>query len=108
MQINNGVGDYVEFNIYINKDGYYDINAALTKSADFSIVQHYIDGTELGPEVDSYNYGFINPGETSLGQVYLEKGIHTIKAVVVGKNENSSGYVYGLDYIKVSEVVESN
>ena len=108
LQINNGVGDFVEFNVYINKDGYYDISAALTKAGDFSIVQHYIDGEKLGPAVDLYHSYYINPGETSLGHVYLTKGTHSIKAVMVGKNEQSIGYVYGVDYFRVSEVVASS
>ena len=29
LQINNGVDDFVEFNIYVNKDGYYDIRSLL-------------------------------------------------------------------------------
>ena len=108
LQINNGVGDFVEFNIYINKNGYYDISAALTKAGDFCIVQHYIDGKNLGPAVDLYHGYYINPGETSLGHVYLKKGTHSIKAVVVGKNDQSTGYVYGVDYFRVSEAMESS
>ena len=108
LQINNGVGDFVEFNVYINKDGYYDISAALTKAGDFSIVQHYIDGEKLGPAVDLYHGYYINPGETSLGHVYLKKGTHSIKALVVGKNEQSAGYVYGVDFFRVSEVAASS
>lgn len=106
LQINNGVGDHVAFNIYVNEDGYYDIRAALTKAVDFSIVQHYIDDEEIGPEVDLYNNGVIPTGEISLGHVYLTKGTHSFKAVMVDKNELSTGYLYGLDYLKVSNAVE--
>lgn len=44
----------------------------------------------------------VRVGEKSLGWVYLDTGQHTIRLEVTGKNDNSSGYAFGVDHIAIT------
>ena len=95
------VGDFVKLEIDIAESGTYKIKAAFTKAKDFGIVQHYIDGVAIGGAIDLYNSSVIRTDEIDLGEVYLEKGVHTLEICIISKNTSSSGYFYALDYLKL-------
>lgn len=97
-------GDYVRFYINIAQSGNYNMNSVLTKARDFGIVQHYIDGNAVGTQIDLYNETVIKTPEASLGEVYLEQGLHVLEVRIISKNTSSSGYFYGLDYVDFESV----
>lgn len=96
-------GDYVKFWINVPEAGEYELTARFTKAGDFGIAQHYVDGKAVGTSVDLYDPTVCRTGEIKLGKVSLTPGLHEFEARITGKNSASSGYFYGLDYLKVEK-----
>ena len=97
---------YVKLRINVPEDKTYNILGRFTKAGDFGRAQHSINGTLLGTAVDLYNNGVIATPEISLGEMFLTKGWHELKVELTGKNNSSSGYFYGLDYLKLHDITE--
>lgn len=95
-------GDRLELEVPVEKSGKYDFKVAMTKAADYGIVQFYLDGRKLGDPIDLYNNGVIPTGEVSLGTMDLTKGTHKLMVEIVGANEKAiKAYMFGLDYVKL-------
>ena len=62
-----------------------------------------MDGKAVGTPVDLYDPIVCRTGEIKLGKVSLTPGLHEFEARITGKNSASSGYFYGLDYLKVEK-----
>ncbi len=98
-------GSYVKLYINVPKTSKYDITAIFTKAGDFGIAEHRIDGVTLGSPVDLYNNGVIRSSEITLGkEIELTEGLHVLEVRMTGKNGSSSGYFYGLDFLKLTDV----
>ena len=98
-----GAGDYVKFWINVPERGEYRLTARFTKAGDFGTVQHAIDGQAIGGQVDLYDPTVRRTDELELGSIVLTPGLHEFTAKITGKNSASSGYFYGLDYIKLDK-----
>ena len=98
-----GAGDYVKFWINVPERGEYRLTARFTKAGDFGTVQHAIDGQAIGGQVDLYDPTVRRTDELELGSIVLTPGLHEFTAKITGKNNASSGYFYGLDYIKLEK-----
>jgi hypothetical protein len=77
-------------------------NVYLTQTPDFGIGQFKLDGKALGGPVDCYAPMVMPSGRVSLGSVELSKGEHRLEVTVLGKNELSTRYSYGIDCLKIS------
>jgi len=88
-----------EFNV--DRPGTYELAVATLMNFDFGIVQYYLDGVAVGEPFDAYAKP-VTAGEANLGTHYFSAGKHTLKIEVVGKNEASTGYLIGLDYISLT------
>lgn len=97
------IGDYVKFWINIPEGADYTFTARFIKAGDYGIAQHEIDGLALGGPVDLYDPAVRRTGETALGTLRLSPGLHELTVRIAGKNPASSGYFYGLDYLKVEK-----
>ena len=92
----------VSFKLPTNYRGEFDIFVFLTKAKDFGIIQNFINGKVVGPEIDllSYEKRVQSTGRVSLGKVHLAgNDIWTIK--VIGTNPHSEWphYQFGIDGI---------
>ncbi len=94
-------GDKLDLALPVSKTGRYTLKMVMTKAADYGIVQIYLDGAKLGGPVDLYHDGVVPTGVLSLGTFDLTSGDHKLTAEIVGKNEKSSGFLFGLDYVKL-------
>lgn len=94
-------GDKLDLTLPVNKSGKCDVRVAMTKAADYGIVQLYMDGQKLGGPIDLYNDGVVPTGQVSLGQLDLAKGDHKLTVELLGKNPKSAGHLFGLDYVKL-------
>lgn len=94
--------NYYFMNLQVNipKDGYYDVSAATTLGPDFGVAQHYLDGFKLGKEKSFYQTSVTHSPSEKLGVAYLTKGTHEF-GVRMTKTETQDGpkYVYGLDQL---------
>jgi len=97
-------GDFVRLYINVPKSGNYNLSAVFTKAKDFGIAQHYIDGIAVGGAVDLYNPSVVRTSEATIGSIYLEEGLHILTVKVIGKNEASTGFFYGLDFLRLRVV----
>ena len=64
----------------------------------------YIDGIAVGGAVDLYNPSVVRTSEATIGSIYLEEGLHILTVKVIGKNEASTGFFYGLDFLRLRVV----
>ncbi len=96
-------GDYVKFWISIPAAGKYAFLFRLTAAPDYGIVQHALDGEGLGGAIDLFAPVVSRAEEYRAGPVALSPGLHELTARIVGKNEASRGYFYGLDYLKIEK-----
>ncbi len=79
------------------------LSAVLCTAGDYATVQLLLDGELLGAPVDCYNTRVYRSAITPLGNVSLTKGVHELTIRVVGKNEASRGYLFGLDCLVMGE-----
>jgi len=90
-------GNELVLAVPVEKSGKQEIVIHLTKAVDYGMVQFTFDGKEIGPAIDLYNDGVINSGAISLGTVDVASGEHRLGVKITGKNEKSTGYLFGMD-----------
>lgn len=71
----------------------------MTRARDYGIIQLNLDGKDLGT-YDGYKEQ-IDRVRVPLGQLTLEPGEHKLTVTLKGKNPDSKGMFWGIDYIKV-------
>lgn len=86
------VGDYEPLRLLL----------CVTKSYDFGIYQPYLDGVKLGGPVDLYSEQVV-ADEVHLLDAWLEPGRHVLRLECVGKSPRSSGYLLGLESVRLRE-----
>lgn len=79
------------------------LSAIFCTAGDYATVQLLLDGEPLGDPVDCYNTRVYRSKITPLAHVSLAKGVHELTIRVVGKNEASRGYLFGLDCLVLGE-----
>ena len=92
-------GDFLEFAVPVEKSDDYSLEIQITKARDYANLQLWLDGKRIGPEIDAYSPNVIASGPIPYGTVHLEPGTHVVKFEIIGKNDQSSNYFAGLDYI---------
>jgi len=99
-----GPGASFTLQLPVASEGDYQVSVFLTKAIDYGIVQVQLDGKDLGQPFDGYHDGVIPSGRVALGDVRLTKGNHQITFRVTGKNQNSVGFMVGVDCIALEPV----
>lgn len=94
-------GDKIEVEFDVPATGTYDVAAVLTKAPDYGIAELAIDGKPFATPFDGYEPGrvFIAPPLT--GTLALTQGKHRLTMTVTGKNAASTGYLAGLDVLRL-------
>ena len=90
-------GDTSTYRLSVSQAGGYDLEFSYTKASDFGQFAVYLDDVKLGV-IDGYGEG-VTVAKANLGRVVLSRGDHVLKLVVEGKNDASSGYLVGVDYL---------
>ncbi len=99
-------GQYVDLLFDVNEAGTYDLVSNFTVAPDYGIVEISINDQLLKDGVDLYN-DHVNQKKIELGTAELKKGTNILRLKVIGKNEKSTGYYSGLDFIKIEPTVEN-
>lgn len=97
-----GKGGSITFLLPVEAPGSARLNLYATRSFDFGIIQAFIDGKPIGGPIDAYSPMVTPTGRITLGSVELEKGDHRLRFDVVGKNDASSGYRFGIDCVELN------
>ena len=98
------VGASVTLRLPAPADGKFKLSARMTTARDYGIHQFAVNGKNVGKQIDSYTPE-VRPTELiELGVVELKKGDNDMTVTVVGKNEKSSSYLLGIDYVVLTPV----
>jgi hypothetical protein len=101
-------GDWVDLALPIPADGNYRVMAHLIAAPSHGVVRMSLDGKPLGSPFDGFSPGpdprssaildvTPSPVVIELGTTDLRKGTATLRLEVLAKNEQSSGFSWGLD-----------
>jgi D-arabinan exo alpha-(1,3)/(1,5)-arabinofuranosidase (non-reducing end) len=82
--------------------GTYDLAAYFTLSDDYGKAAVHLDEGVVLPSWDGHSRNLIRSEKVSLGRRDLAAGRHALVVEVVGKNERSTGYMFGLDCLVLS------
>ncbi len=91
----------VDIELHVPTAAEYDLGIRYTKSWDYAVIQAELDGKDIGPRTDTYS-AEVTLGEiVPLGRANLPAGRHILRLKAVDKNENSRGYLMGIDDVIV-------
>ncbi|MDR1383744.1 MAG: DUF2961 domain-containing protein [Planctomycetaceae bacterium] len=98
-------GDELKLRYKIEQSGKQHIVVSLTKAVDYGQIQFSFDGKEIGNVIDLFNDGVIRTDEIDLGELDVFAGEHILGVKIVGKNEKSTNFLFGLENVefKLSE-----
>ncbi len=92
---------WVDIALEIPKAGSYTVTAKYTKSWDYAIIQASMDGTALGPVVDTYAPSVVPGDAIPLGKLDLTAGRHVLRFQATGHHPDSKGYLMGIDHVVI-------
>lgn len=92
---------WIEIALEIPQAGNYEIVVKFTKSWDYARIQTFLDGTPLGPEVDTYAPTVVPGDPVTLGKLDLSAGRHLLRFEAIGHHPESKGYLMGIDHVIV-------
>ena len=87
----------VALGLPVKTAGRYRLDLYLTSTPDFGIIQVSLDGTPVGEPIDLYTPIVMPTGAIPIGSFDLTQQIHLLTFKVVGTNEKSNNYSFGLD-----------
>ncbi|MGH8791899.1 MAG: DUF2961 domain-containing protein, partial [Stackebrandtia sp.] len=87
----------VEFTV--PADGTYEVTVSRTKAPDYGISTLALDGSAIGDQFDGYDSTVTVPDPTDYGRHDLTAGKHQLTLTVTGKNDQSTGFLAGVDYL---------
>jgi len=100
----NQAGETLELPLPAQKAGKYQLSARFTKATDYGIFQASVNGTDVGQPIDLYEKHVALGDAVDLGVVTLPDGVPVLKMTVAGKNHDAHGFLFGLDYLKLTPV----
>jgi hypothetical protein len=92
---------WVDIALEIPKAGFYTVTAKYTKSWDYAMIQASMDGTALGPVVDTYAPSVVPGDAIPLGKLELTAGRHALRFQATGHHPDSKGYLMGIDHVEI-------
>ncbi|MBL9179566.1 MAG: VCBS repeat-containing protein [Verrucomicrobiaceae bacterium] len=96
-------GDSLDLGLMVPADGSYTLETVFTRAPDFAIVQLSLDGRDLGPPLDLYQFAKVTTTgvlEHLLGP--LTAGTHSLVVRITGTNPNAvQSRLVGLDYVRL-------
>src|SRR5690606_14555150 len=94
-------GDFATLELSVPEEGEYELSVIFTKAKDYGIVQLSIDGKEVGEPFDGYSSSVATSDPVNMGTLELTAGEHTITFTITGKSESSTGYLAGIDVLRL-------
>jgi hypothetical protein len=101
-------GARLDLELPVKEAGTYALAAGFTKAGDYGNVQLALDGKPLGQPILLYEPAprVVHTGALALGEAELTAGSHTLSLTIVGKDQRSSNFLVGMDWIKLSPVAK--
>lgn len=86
---------------FITKEPWKGLRLLLTAANDYGCFDFYLDGKRVGNTVDLYDPNVVVAPEIRVDNLKIAAGEHQLKVRCVGKDEKSSGLLFGIDYLQV-------
>jgi hypothetical protein len=86
---------------HVARTGRYQVDLYMGYGPDYGQVQIGVDGQTRSEPFDAYGHWMAASGPIELGELELGAGEHTLNLEVVGRNEASGGYSFGIDCLSV-------
>ena len=86
----------------VKTPGKAQLNMYATMSYDFGKVQAFLDDKPVGQPFDAFGPVVVPSGMISLGRADMKEGDHRLRFDVVGKNDASTGFRFGLDCVEIT------
>jgi hypothetical protein len=100
--LSNSVGDYIEFSVPVPAAGTYAVNTIIRTASTRGIAALSIDGTSVGGAIDMYAASSSFVSVSSGAVTFPTAGTRRFRYTVTGRNNSSTGYQLGFDYIKLT------
>ena len=78
------------------------LSFGLTKAGDYGTFDIFLDDTKIADAVDLYHTNVVD-GTIQIPDAGVDRGRHTLRFTCTGKNAQSTGHFFGLDYVDVAE-----
>lgn len=97
------VGDVWTLSFPVETAGEYVLAVNFTTHSDFGIARASVNGSPAGNPVDCYRPAAEGIGVTlvEFGPLRLEQGANTLTLEITGKNDESTAYFLGVDYLEL-------
>jgi hypothetical protein len=82
-------------------NGWFFVDVYITRGPQYGIFNWYWDGVLVGSAVDGYAATVRTNTRIRLNSYNLSTGIHELRLKCTGKNNSSSGYKFGVDYVQL-------
>ncbi|MBP8131910.1 MAG: DUF2961 domain-containing protein [Candidatus Hydrogenedentes bacterium] len=92
----------VTFEARVERAGARTVCAYFTKAPDYGVYQLLVDGAPLGEPFDGYHESVARSDRVCFGAQEFSEGPHQFAFKCVGKNEQSSSYMLGLDVLELA------
>lgn len=92
----------ITFELPVERAGARNVCACFTRAPDYGIYQLLVDGAPLGEPFDGYHGSVARSDRICFGVRDFTEGPHQITFKCVGKNEQSSSYMLGLDVLELA------
>ncbi len=97
-------GGVLELELPFDGVGNHELVGAFTKARDYGVVQLAVDGKPVGDPINLYNQEVIHTGAVPVGRVELGPGPHSLSLRVTGKDDRSTSFLVGMDWLKLVPV----
>jgi len=92
----------ITFESRLERPGPRNICAFFTKAPDYGVYQLLVDDAPVGEPFDGFHGGVARSERVCFGVHEFDEGAHRITFRCVGKNEQSSNYMLGLDVLELA------
>ncbi|NQT82084.1 DUF2961 domain-containing protein [bacterium] len=98
------VGSWAELALPQVAPGAYKMTIFPVTSWDYALVQISVNGKKFGEPYDAYTSNALRGKQIVLDRVLLKGRDDVLRADMVGKNDKSTGYFFGIDAIKLEKL----
>jgi hypothetical protein len=78
------------------------LRIGFTKAPDYGTFELYLDDVKLGKAIDLYDPKVVRAADRDIADLKIGTGVHTLRIKCVGKKDQSTSYLFGMDYIEVT------
>lgn len=100
------VGATLDLLVEVPADGAWAVAIELTQAPDYAQLTFEVDQHPVESPFDGYASGVVGPVSVALGSFALQRGQRLVSLKIVGRNPSSTGFLAGIDRIRLSPQVE--